>query len=61
MRLLMNMALIMIEPSARGVCVVSATEQGDKLVLDVEGSVPDEDHRCHGHTLESRRNLGWAP
>jgi histidine phosphotransferase ChpT len=36
MRLLMNMALIMIEPAARGKCVVSAREQGDKLVLDVE-------------------------
>jgi len=36
MRLLMNMTLIMIEPAARGKCVVSATEQGDRLVLDVE-------------------------
>lgn len=36
MRLLMNMTLIMTEPAARGVCTVSATEQGDKLVLDVE-------------------------
>lgn len=36
MRLLMNMALIMIEPAARGKCVVSAREQGDRLVLDVE-------------------------
>jgi histidine phosphotransferase ChpT len=35
-RLLMNMALIMIEPAARGKCIVSAREQGDKLVLDVE-------------------------
>ncbi len=35
-RLLMNMTLIRIEPAARGVCVVSATEQGDRLVLDVE-------------------------
>lgn len=35
-RLLMNMALIMIEPAARGKCVVSAREQGDRLVLDVE-------------------------
>jgi len=35
-RLLMNMTLIMIEPAARGVCRVSATERGDKLVLDVE-------------------------
>ncbi len=35
-RLLMNMTLIMIEPAARGVCRVSATEQGDRLVLDVE-------------------------
>lgn len=35
-RLLMNMTLIMIDPAARGVCRVSATEQGDKLVLDVE-------------------------
>lgn len=35
-RLLMNMTLVMIEPSARGVCVVSAKEQGNKLVLDVE-------------------------
>ncbi len=35
-RLLMNMALIMIEPAARGKCVVSAREQGDKLLLDVE-------------------------
>lgn len=36
MRILMNMTLIMIEPAARGVCRVSATEQGDRLVLDVE-------------------------
>jgi len=36
MRLLMNMALIMIEPAARGKCVVSAREDGDRLVLDVE-------------------------
>ncbi|OYX49298.1 MAG: hypothetical protein B7Y90_07800 [Alphaproteobacteria bacterium 32-64-14] len=35
-RLLMNMTLIMIEPAARGVCRVSATEKGNKLVLDVE-------------------------
>lgn len=36
MRLLMNMTLIMIEPAARGKCLVSAKEQGDKLVLDVQ-------------------------
>ncbi|MEZ6030790.1 MAG: histidine phosphotransferase family protein [Hyphomonadaceae bacterium] len=36
MRLLMNMTLIMIDPAARGKCRVSATEQDDKLVLDVE-------------------------
>jgi histidine phosphotransferase ChpT len=36
MRLLMNMALIMIEPAARGKCVVSAREDGDRLILDVE-------------------------
>jgi len=36
MRLLMNMALIMIEPAARGKCLVTAREDGDKLVLDVE-------------------------
>jgi len=36
MRLLMNMALIMIEPAARGKCVVSAREDGDRLLLDVE-------------------------
>ena len=36
MRLLMNMALIMIDPAARGNCVVTAREEGDKLVLDVE-------------------------
>ena len=35
-RLLMNMTLIMIEPAARGLCRVSVTERGDKLVLDVE-------------------------
>ncbi len=35
-RLLMNMALIMIEPAARGKCIVAAREEGDKLVLDVE-------------------------
>lgn len=35
-RLLMNMTLIMIEPAARGVCVVSVSERGDNLVLDVE-------------------------
>lgn len=36
MRLLMNMTLIMIEPSARGTCRVGAREEGDKLVLDVQ-------------------------
>jgi histidine phosphotransferase ChpT len=36
MRLLMNMALIMIDPAARGKCVVAAREDGDRLVLDVE-------------------------
>ncbi len=36
MRLLMNMALIMIDPAARGKCVVTAREEGDRLVLDVE-------------------------
>jgi histidine phosphotransferase ChpT len=36
MRLLMNMTLIMIDPAARGVCRVSAKEDGDRLVLDVE-------------------------
>lgn len=36
MRLLMNMALIMIDPAARGKCLVTAREDGDKLVLDVE-------------------------
>ena len=36
MRLLMNMTLIMIDPAARGTCRVSAKENGDKLVFDVE-------------------------
>ena len=36
MRILMNMTLIMIDPAARGTCRVSATENGDKLVFDVE-------------------------
>ncbi|HOZ29130.1 MAG TPA: histidine phosphotransferase family protein [Hyphomonadaceae bacterium] len=36
MRILMNMTLIMIDPAARGVCRVSATEKGGKLVFDVE-------------------------
>jgi hypothetical protein len=36
MRLLMNMSLIMIEPAARGKCLVTAREDGDRLVLDVE-------------------------
>ena len=36
MRLLMNITLIMIDPAARGTCKVSAKEQGDKLVFDVE-------------------------
>ena len=35
-RLLMNMTLIMIDPAARGKCLVTAREDGDKLVLDVE-------------------------
>ncbi len=36
MRLLMNMILIMIDPAARGTCRVSAREDGNRLVLDVE-------------------------
>ena len=36
MRLLMNITLIMIDPAARGTCKVSAREQGNKLVFDVE-------------------------
>jgi histidine phosphotransferase ChpT len=36
MRLLMNMTLIMIDPAARGTCRVSAKENGDRLVFDVE-------------------------
>jgi histidine phosphotransferase ChpT len=36
MRLLMNMSLIMIDPAARGKCLVTAREDGDKLLLDVE-------------------------
>ncbi|MEP7209200.1 MAG: histidine phosphotransferase family protein [Alphaproteobacteria bacterium] len=36
MRLLMNMTLIMIEPAAKGICRVSAREDGDKLLLDVD-------------------------
>lgn len=36
LRVLMNMTLIMMEPAARGVCRVSAREEGNELVLDVE-------------------------
>jgi histidine phosphotransferase ChpT len=36
MRVLMNMTLVMMEPAARGVCRVTAREEGDELVLDVE-------------------------
>ncbi len=38
MRLLMNMTLIMIDPAARGKCIVSAREDGDRLVLDVQAN-----------------------
>jgi histidine phosphotransferase ChpT len=36
MRLLMNITLIMIDPAARGKCIVAAREEGDHLVLDVQ-------------------------
>lgn len=36
MRILMNMTLIMIEPAARGTCRVTAKEQGDNLILEVD-------------------------
>jgi histidine phosphotransferase ChpT len=36
LRVLMNMTLMMVEPAARGVCRVTARQEGDELVLDVE-------------------------
>lgn len=36
LRVLMNMTLMMVEPAARGVCRVTARQEGDDLVLDVE-------------------------
>jgi histidine phosphotransferase ChpT len=40
MRVLMNMALIMIDPAHKGVCRVTSREEGDQLVLDVEAIGP---------------------
>lgn len=40
MRVLMNMTLIMIDPAHKGVCRVTAREEGDQLVLDVEAVGP---------------------
>jgi histidine phosphotransferase ChpT len=36
LRVLMNMTLMMVEPAARGMCRVTARQEGDDLVLDVE-------------------------
>jgi histidine phosphotransferase ChpT len=36
LRVLMNMTLMMVEPAARGVCRVTARQEGSDLVLDVE-------------------------
>jgi histidine phosphotransferase ChpT len=36
LRVLMNMTLMMVEPAARGVCRVTARQEGNDLVLDVE-------------------------
>ncbi|HEX5007206.1 MAG TPA: histidine phosphotransferase family protein [Hyphomonadaceae bacterium] len=36
LRVLMNMTLMMVEPAARGVCRVTARQEGDDIVLDVE-------------------------
>jgi histidine phosphotransferase ChpT len=36
LRVLMNMTLMMVEPAARGVCRVTARQEGDDLILDVE-------------------------
>ena len=40
MRVLMNMTLMMIDPAHKGVCRVTAREEGDQLVLDVEAVGP---------------------
>ncbi|HEY7797442.1 MAG TPA: histidine phosphotransferase family protein [Hyphomonadaceae bacterium] len=36
LRVLMNMTLMMVEPAARGVCRVTARQESEDLVLDVE-------------------------
>lgn len=36
LRVLMNMTLMMVEPAARGVCRVTARQEDDDLILDVE-------------------------
>jgi histidine phosphotransferase ChpT len=36
LRVLMNMTLMMVEPAARGLCRVTARQEGDDLILDVE-------------------------
>jgi histidine phosphotransferase ChpT len=36
LRVLMNMTLMMVEPAARGVCRVTARQEGEDLILDVE-------------------------
>ncbi len=40
MRVLMNIALMMIDPAHKGVCRVTVKESGDQLVLDVEALGP---------------------
>jgi histidine phosphotransferase ChpT len=40
MRVLMNMALIMIDPATKGVCRVTAKEDNDQIILDVEAVGP---------------------
>jgi hypothetical protein len=40
MRVLMNMTLMMIDPAHKGVCRVTAKEDNDQLILDVEAVGP---------------------
>ena len=58
MRLLMNMTLIMIDPAARASAVVTAREEGDKLVLDVEALGPVLEAQGGGARRAVRRGAG---
>ncbi len=62
MRLLMNMTLIMVEPAARGVCRVSAHEEGGELVMhaDAIGQYSNLRPEVHDALAGNEPQDGWG-